>query len=111
MKGKFWSVGAATFGRSEPQKWTDFFRASRVLCLSWPFVILNLNPDQIRICMPFRTYVIPKGDVELVKYQRSWTIWGIRIFHHNSDAPRYLVYQSFHNGGILKKFRGLGYPV
>src|SRR5229473_1775891 len=110
MNAKFWSVGGATFAHSEPQRWTDFFLTSKMLCVSWPFVILKLNLNQVKICLPFRTYVIPRGEIELVRCQR-WPSWGVRILHHHPNAPKYLVYSSFHNRGVLRMFRTFGYPV
>jgi hypothetical protein len=86
---------------------------------TWPFARLVANSDELTLRVLVFKFSFPKGSVARVSEHDGllagvlprFITSGLRIEHHNKNAPSFIVFWTPHSSALLKQLASMGYQT
>jgi hypothetical protein len=86
---------------------------------TWPFAKLVAGLDELTLRVLVFKFTFPKGSIARVSEYNGllagvlprFITSGLRIEHHNKNAPNFIVFWTPHSSALLKQLASMGYPT
>lgn len=68
---------------------------------TWPFVVLHVGPDELRMEFFGREYRIRRCEIVRLSRYDGWFSKGIQITHSSSSVPQKLVFWTMNRDSVM----------
>ena|SRR5260370_35471173 len=104
-----WDLGGAYVYKREPSSCWEFLRIRNGYYVTWPLALIAIGPKGIKLFTPISQYSIDRNNILEVLFRRGVFFRGVQILHKQARTPEFILFLSFTNRLLLKRFHRLGY--